>query len=154
MRFPNVKRGRPRDTGIIDERLNPVRIHGYPTVIDTYSSYVPIRLIDTNDTTQWISNSKMPNVWCKLDLGSAKVITKARLYQNTAVSVATQYKIESSDDDSTWTLQHTSAAGLGVGEYIVYIPYFRARYWRWWCLAGSASYGWDVMSIELWGLVF
>lgn len=153
MRFLDGQRNRLRSVKQADDRADCFyRIHGYPTVINSYTTYLPIALIDTNDATPWVSTTKLnATPWCKLDLGSPKIITKMRIYEGTGTDRATQYKLEASNDDASYYIVHTSAAALVGGEYLVYIPCLKYRYWKWTALAGNASFGWTLYSAELWG---
>ncbi len=154
MRFLDPRHGRPRSAEVIDRKLDAlVRIHGYPpTVKDTYSTYVAANLIDSNDATQWVSSTKLnTSPWIKLNLGSPKIISRIRLVEPVALSFATQYKVECSNDDAAYYLAFTSAAGRAGGTTFIYLPFLRYQYWKMTALAGNASYGWGVYSYELFG---
>lgn len=153
MKFLDARRGRQRSPGQIDPKTDCLyRIHGYPTVMDTYSTYVVWNLIDSNDATMWVSNSwAAAYPWCKLDVGSPKFITKSRLFQPSGDGRATQYKIEASNDDSTYDLIYTSPSGIATEEHIAYFPLLKYRYWRWTALAINHIYGWSLYSAELFG---
>lgn len=155
MNYIGARRDRRRFPGVIDQKNFAFnRLHGCPYAIDTYSTYYPYNLIDTNDGTAWVSASWMSAVpWIVLDLGSPKTVAKLRVNQSTGSDYATQLRVDCSDDYSTWVTVHTSPAGLGAGEYLWYPPCLRYRYWKVLAIAASWTYGWNVNSFELWGPV-
>lgn len=154
MRFLDVQRNRLRSVKQADDKSDCLyRIHGYPTVLNTYLTYGPLGVMDTDDGTFWLSSSMVnQSPWIELDLGAPKIIIKTRYRDDPGgASRATQFKIEASNDNANWYLVHTTAAGLAGGEYLFYVPGLKYRYWRWTALAGSGASGWAVWSLELFG---
>ena len=152
----DVRRDRRRYPGTIDDKLSVFnRIHGDPTAQDTYANYFPFYVIDNNDATFWVSATAFPgNPWIQLGLGVPRTVAKLRFYQGYVNGLATQFKIEvSNDNGASWYLAHTTPAGLGIGEYICYFPLLRYAAWRATALAGGAGFGWNVGSFELFGAV-
>lgn len=124
------------------------------TTIDNFSG-TGADAIDSNDATSWMSTSKVnATPWLRVDLGSAKTIDSFRLLEPSSgdCHIMTQYKIESSTDDSAWTTRYTSGTGLTGGNTgSVNLTSASARYWKITALAGSGSCGTQIYSFELWG---
>jgi len=155
MNYIGARRDRQRWPGVIDQKNYAFnRVHGCPWAIDTYSIYSPFYIMDSNDSTYWCSASWMSaNPWCALDLGAPRHVAKLRLLQSSGSEYATQIRIDCMDVwGGAWVTVHTSAAGLGPGEYLWYPPLLCYRYWKVTALASSWSYGWVVYALELWGL--
>lgn len=119
------------------------------TAIDYYSSWYPSKLIDGSDATYWGSYTHKPGgVWCKVELDAVKTLASIRLNQFTSVHGATQFKIETSDDDSTWTTRYTSAVSSPVGTTTIVLPFVSAKYIKATCLGGDGGSGWNVYEID------
>lgn len=122
------------------------------SVIDTWAGSSAY-LIDANDATSWESAThRNANPWCQIDLGALSTMVRVRLLQDATSWSATQFKIETSPDGSTWTLQFTSATGITTAEHIVEVPFVSARYIKVTCIGGSAGSGWIVYDVSVKGL--
>ena len=153
MNYIGARRDRNRWPGVIDQKNYAFnRAHGYPFVIDTYSTNYPVYLIDSNDGTFWTSASWMASKpWCALDLYYPRPIAKLRILQG-STEIATQFKISVKDDYlGSWIDVHTTPAGLTGGEYLWYPPLLTYRFWMATVVAASWVYGWNVYAFELWG---
>jgi len=117
------------------------------TVIDTWSgssSYI----IDGDDATQWNSASRKPGPWCKVELDAIRTLVSIRLLQSAGAHCATQFQIETSEDDSAWTTQYTSPGGISVAETIITLDLVSAKYIKATCLAGDGGSGWMVYDLS------
>lgn len=131
------------------------------TVIDTYGANPASNIIDGNDTTQWVSNTKKPNgVWFKLDFGAGNwVFHRIRFLQATGLPGATSFKVETCNDvapiDEFWEPLGTvtsidvvdgeytfnGVGGVGAGRYIKFT-----------CLDGHTGSGWEVLDVTVHGV--
>jgi F5/8 type C domain len=101
--------------------------------------------IDANDATYWSPGPCAGN-WLRVDLGSAKLITAWRVLQH-ATYYATAFKIQSSDDGSTWVDRALSGlAGVESGV-VALVTTASARYWR--LLGVTGPTPWQVATFEL-----
>src|SRR5690349_15242015 len=97
-----------------------------PSASSTYSpgsGYDPLYAFDAlagSAGHRWNSNLETPNgCWLQCDFGSAKYIDKFRLYQfGSGYQYASAFKIQSSNDGSSWTDRHTvsSVSSLDTGQ--------------------------------------
>src|SRR2546430_5325294 len=71
--------------------------------------------VDGNTSTRWSSSFGDPQ-WITVDLGSVQTVGSVRLYWERAS--ARSYKIQTSDDNVTWTDQFATEKGAGGVETI------------------------------------
>lgn len=126
---------------------------GTATVIDTWAGSASL-IIDGNDTTNWESTTRCnSNPWFKIDLGAVHGIIKFRFkqYGNAGATwSADTYKVEGSNDNSSWTVLATRT---GIAEETVVFGSLQSyRYFKVTCTSGSGSWGWKVFTFELWDL--
>lgn len=135
----------PANFGIADT-LTPTAT----TVIDTWSG-AAANLIDANDSTLWESSTwRNASPWCKIDLGSSKTIVQLRLLQDATSWSATQFRVETSPDNSSWTTNFTSAT-ISTAEHFVTLSSVACRYIRVTCSAGGSGSGWKVYDVSVKG---
>lgn len=83
------------------------------TASSTYSSYYPAsNAIDNSLSTSWIGASNSSSWWLKLDLGSSKSLSSISIYWNYSRG-SSNYNIQGSNDNSTWTNLYTGLSSLG-----------------------------------------
>ena len=108
-----------------------------------YSSDTADKAIDGSTSTFWQTPFPPNEHWLRLDLGSAKTVSRLRL--NGDAAPPTVY-VESSTDNTAWTLRHTISSPVsGWTQYDFTAA--TARYWR---VRGTLAY-WVVREIEYWG---
>jgi hypothetical protein len=108
------------------------------------------KAIDANDATYW-SPGPTAGQWLRIDLGSAKRITAWRMLQE-ATHLATEFKIQSSDDDSIWVDQVAMVGGVADSGVAALFTPTLARYWRLLGITGPPGSGynpWLVGAFEL-----
>lgn len=106
--------------------------------------------IDGNDATSAGMNGGNSTQWLQVDLGIAKAIARFRVLQaNGGFLRADAYKLQSSDDASSWVdrYSYTSASPDDTGQVILPVPIV-ARYWRIWT-ASSGAFAWNVYTFSL-----
>ncbi|MET3566969.1 chondroitin AC lyase [Leifsonia sp. 563] len=123
---------------------------GAPTTASDGTS--PASATDGNATTRWIADrTGSPDTsWLQVDLGSVRKIGAARLFWE--ASYASQYKIQVSDDGSTWRDAYTTpAAGSDGGTDLVALN-ATGRYVRMQTVKRAlTTYGVSVWEFEVFG---
>lgn len=123
---------------------------GAPTTASDGTS--PGSATDGNMTTRWIADrTGSPDAsWVQADLGSVRTIGAVRLFWE--ASFASQYKIQVSDDGSTWRDAYaTPAAGSDGGTDLVPVS-ATGRYVRMQTVKrASTSYGVSLFEFEVFG---
>ena len=73
---------------------------------DSTLTGIPVtRAVDGNAITRWIAADQAAGHWVKVDLGKIKNITYGTQVSFEKSGVAYQYKIETSKDNTNWTLK-------------------------------------------------
>jgi hypothetical protein len=112
------------------------------------SGYVATNAVDGSTATRWASVSKVDPQWIRVDLGSARSISKVTLVWD--LSCATAYRIETSNDDSTWTQVFATTTGdggtddvtlSGSGRYVRMVGTARCR----------STYGYSLQEFQVFG---
>jgi 3D (Asp-Asp-Asp) domain-containing protein len=80
------------------------------------SGYVAKNAFDGSTSTRWASVAKKDPQWLRVDLGSKKTIHKVKLIWD--LSCARSYKIQVSNDGSTFTTVYSTTTGPGGTESI------------------------------------
>jgi hypothetical protein len=109
------------------------------------TSHTPSRAVDANSTTRW-SSSYNDNNWIKVDLGTAQAIRRVILRWESAYGRA--YRIEVSNDNSTWTTVFSTSTGDGGTDNISFAP-ATARYVRMQGVTRGTSYGYSLWEFEV-----
>jgi hypothetical protein len=112
-------------------------------------------VIDANDGTYWAGASNpVADDWIKLYLRNPYGIDKIRFFQypyNGAWG-ATQFRIQISNDNSTWvTIKTIYPASDDLWIYLDALTY--SKYWRFYAVTGGAN-SWNIYTIELWGYYY
>ncbi len=130
--------------------INEALVTSGASAITTENPGTAVNAIDGNETTYWSSTSyPFQGPWLKVDLGVAKTILGHRLVQSNSNRITTQYKVEYSFDNSSWSLAYLSPTGLGAGTFLVqHSSAVKARYWRITALAGTSFY-WYIYTFGL-----
>jgi hypothetical protein len=113
-------------------------------------SSVPGNAIDGNDSTHWQPATGQQPGNITIDLGSAKAIINFRLLFFGAANLWSQYKIESSPDNATWTTAYQSASGLSAtdtGSVALTTP-ATARYWKFTGQAGNTDPAINTLELQ------
>jgi peptidoglycan/xylan/chitin deacetylase (PgdA/CDA1 family) len=97
---------------------DPLISQGKPVTASSVggSAYVAANAVDGNTATRWASVSHVDPQWIRVDLGATMTITKVSLVWD--VSCATSYKIQLSNNDSTYTDAFSTTTGDGATDDI------------------------------------
>jgi beta-galactosidase len=107
----------------------------------------PLSAVDGDLTTRWSSSFVDPS-WIEVDLGSPLLIDKVVLYWQAAYG--TQYQIQVSNDEQTWTPVYTQTAGQGGVETLTF-PAVIDRYIRMYGTARATQYGYSLFEFQVYG---
>lgn len=114
------------------------------------ANYAPRNAVDGNSGTRWASKSNTDPAWIRVDLGASANISRVRLQWD--LSCAKAYRVETSENDSTWTSIYTTADGKGGVEDLTVTG--RGRYVRMYgttrCRTGT-SYGYSLQEFQVFG---
>ncbi len=105
----------------------------------------PENAIDGNMATRWSSQFSDPQ-WITVDLGQKATIKKVILYWEHAYGKA--YKIEVSDDGTTWKEVYSTTEGDGGKDEITFKP-VSARYVRMGGSKRGTEYGYSLYEFEV-----
>jgi len=153
MIFLDAVRGRGRSAKSSDQKNDCLYEHcGWATAIDSYSVYTPERMIDRNESTQWVSGTWCgSHPWCRINLGSPHSICRIRFVQAASSDIASAMTLAGSNNDSTYTTV-SDVTGLGANENILTFPVNVYQYWKFTHVSGG-TYGWQICTIQLYGPV-
>jgi NedA-like, galactose-binding domain/Glycosyl hydrolases family 16 len=101
--------------------------------------------VDGNAATRWSSAYSDPQ-WIAVDLGSAQTVTSVRLRWEAAFGRS--YRIQTSNDNSTWADRYTTTTGAGGTETIA-VPATSARYVRLYGTQRGTAYGYSLWEFEV-----
>jgi beta-glucosidase-like glycosyl hydrolase len=108
----------------------------------------PAAALDGRSTTRWSSLASDPQ-WIQVDLGGTASVTSAVLNWETAF--ATGYRIDVSNDASTWTTIYSTTTGRGGVENLAIRG--TGRYIRMFGTARATGYGYSLWELEVHGTV-
>ena len=111
------------------------------------SSYSASKAVDANGTTRWAS-SYADNQNLIIDLWETKSVSSVKIAWE--VAYASQYQIQVSNDNSTWTTVYENYSGKGGTETINFSA-VNARYVKLYCIKRATSYGFSVYEFEVYG---
>ncbi len=103
--------------------------------------------VDGNGSTRWAS-SYNDNQYLTVDLGSNKSVTGARISWEAAY--ASQYQIQVSTDNSTWTTVYENYNSNGGTQEISFNA-TNARYVKLYCIRRATEWGFSVYEFEVYG---
>ncbi|MFI6099645.1 PQQ-dependent sugar dehydrogenase [Lentzea sp. NPDC051213] len=114
------------------------------------ANYVSKNAVDGNSATRWASKSNTDPAWIRVDLGASANISRVRLQWD--LSCAKAYRVETSENDSSWTSIYTTADGKGGVEDLTVTG--RGRYVRMFgttrCRTGT-SFGYSLQEFQVFG---
>ncbi|MFJ4851618.1 MULTISPECIES: discoidin domain-containing protein [unclassified Streptomyces] len=120
------------------------------TAVASYQDggYLASNAIDGNGSSRWSSDhSNDPNAWITVDLGAQFAVSTAVLNWEAAYGKA--YRIQVSDNASTWTDAYSTTNGQG-GTETVNIGR-NARYVRMQGITPATGYGYSLYEFEIYG---
>ncbi|MCW3844723.1 penicillin acylase family protein [Micromonospora yasonensis] len=109
------------------------------------TSYTPDKAVDGSLSSRW-GSSYTDNQWIRVDLGSARTVRRAVLRWEAAYGSA--YRIEVSNDGSTWQTAFSTTAGNGGVDNVTFTP-VTARYVRMYGVKRATSYGFSLYEFEV-----
>ncbi|MGC4806982.1 discoidin domain-containing protein [Micromonospora sp. DT233] len=102
--------------------------------------------VDGNTGTRWSSAAADPQ-WLQVDLGARATVTQVTLVWEDAYARA--FQLQTSDNGTTWTTVHSTAAGTGGTQTI---PVTGAgRYVRMYGTARATQYGYSLWELRVYG---
>jgi len=111
---------------------------------------VPASAFDYDPATRWATSSTTGWVdpgWISVDLGATATISKVVLQWDPAY--ATAYKIQTSDDNTTWRDIYSTTTGKGFKETLTVSG--TGRYVRMYGTARSSAYGYSLWEFQVYG---
>jgi hypothetical protein len=103
--------------------------------------------VDGNASTRWSSQFGDPQ-WIRVDLGAAASITRVRLNWEAAFGKA--YRVEVSDDSTTWKPVYSTASGDGGVDEITGLN-AAGRYVRVYGTQRGSQWGYSLWELEVFG---
>ncbi|WP_243425591.1 discoidin domain-containing protein [Clostridium paridis] len=103
---------------------------------------------DGNSNTRWESDWSDPQ-WISVDLGTSYNVTGVKLNWETAA--AKDYKIQVSNDNSSWVDAYTKTGGTGGTETLTFGASVTGRYVRMYGTARTTQYGYSLWDFEVYG---
>jgi len=103
------------------------------------------KAVDASDSSRWSSSYSDAN-WLKVDLGSAQTFSRVLLHWESAYGKA--YRIDVSNDNSTWTTVWSTSVGDGGLDIDAFAP-VTARYVRMQGVTRGTSYGYSLYELEV-----
>jgi acyl-homoserine lactone acylase PvdQ len=122
--------------------------HGRPATassVQFLTSHTPSKAVDADASTRW-SSSYSDNQWIRVDLGSVQPIARVVLHWEAAYGRS--YRIEVSNDASTWRTVWSTTTGNGGTDNNVFAA-TTARYVRMVGVARGTSYGYSLYELEV-----
>ncbi|WP_312878129.1 discoidin domain-containing protein [Lentzea indica] len=105
--------------------------------------------VDGDPTTRWASLEGVDPQWIAVDLGGNATISKVKL--NWEVAYASEYKIQTSADGSSWSTKKTlTGQNGGIDETSLATS---GRYVRIYGTKRGTSYGYSLFELEVWGSI-
>ncbi|MFD0568217.1 discoidin domain-containing protein [Kitasatospora gansuensis] len=112
------------------------------------SSYGAQNAFDGNPATRWASVEGKDPQWIRVDLGASANVTRVSL--NWEAAYAKTYRVEVSDDGTTWTRLANETAGNGGTDDWTGLS-GKGRYLRVYGTARGTSYGYSLYGVEVYG---
>jgi acyl-homoserine lactone acylase PvdQ len=126
----------------------PNLAHGRPATASStqfLTSLTPGKAVDADSSTRW-GSSFSDNQWIKVDLGSVQPVARVVLHWEAAYGRA--YRIEVSNDNSTWRTVWSTTTGNGGTDNDVFAS-TTARYVRMVGVTRATSYGYSLYEFEI-----
>ncbi|MEO5874048.1 MAG: glycoside hydrolase family 3 C-terminal domain-containing protein, partial [Streptosporangiaceae bacterium] len=118
------------------------------TASSSEGANAPAAALDGRTGTRW-SSQYTDDQWLRVDLGGTATVSKVTL--NWESAFATAYRLEVSDNGTTWTPIHTTTAGHGGVENLNVTG--QGRYLRFVGTARSSGYGYSLWEFQVFGTV-
>ena len=122
--------------------------HGRPATASStqfLTNLTPDKAVDANSSTRW-GSSFSDNQWIKVDLGSVQTVARVILRWESAYGRS--YRIEVSNDNSTWRTVWSTTTGNGGTDNAAFAA-TTARYVRMAGVARGTSYGYSLYELEI-----
>jgi len=113
-----------------------------------WNNLPPENVLDGNLSTRWASDWS-DDQWIQVDLGSVQQVGRAVLQWESAY--ASGYRIDVSDDGTTWRNVFTTSAGHGGEDVVAFAPQ-DARYLRMTGTQRATRYGYSLYELEVYSL--
>jgi hypothetical protein len=111
------------------------------------TGFEPAKAVDGNATTRWASVEGVDPQWIRVDLGATR--TLSRIVLRWEAAYAKSYRLEVSNDGTTWTTAHsTTTENGGVDDVTVAAS---GRYVRMYGTQRGTAYGYSLYEMEVWG---
>ncbi|MEU0571191.1 discoidin domain-containing protein [Nonomuraea sp. NPDC005983] len=112
------------------------------------SSYSSGKAFDGDTTsTRWASQEGHDPEWIRVDLGTPQQISRVKLFWEAAYGAS--YRIETSDDASSWTTVYSTTSGDGGLDDLTVSG--TGRYVRMYGTARGTSYGYSLYEMQVFG---
>ncbi|WP_020521979.1 discoidin domain-containing protein [Catelliglobosispora koreensis] len=106
------------------------------------------KAVDGNAATRWASVEGVDPQWIRVDLGSVRAVSRIKL--NWEAAYAKTYRVEFSNDGTTWTTKYTTSAGTaGIKEITTATG--DTRYVRVYGTQRGTAYGYSLWEFEVYG---
>ncbi|MBM9506921.1 discoidin domain-containing protein [Actinacidiphila acididurans] len=129
-------------SGTVISAFKPVKASSYE------GGNAPAAALDGRTTTRW-SSQYTDNEWLQVDLGGAASISGVVL--NWESAYGSGYRIEVSDNATSWTPIYTTTTGKGGIEKLPVTG--KGRYVRFYGTARATGYGYSLWEFQVWGTV-
>ncbi|RKE23548.1 chitosanase [Streptomyces sp. TLI_171] len=111
------------------------------------SSYPGTKAVDGSGTTRWASTEGVDNQWIRIDLGTGTAVNRVVLKWEAAYAKA--YRIELSDDGSSWRQVYSTTGGDGGTDDLAVSG--TGRYLRVYGTQRGTAYGYSLWEVEAYG---
>lgn len=105
------------------------------------------KAVDGSTSTRWASAEGVDNQWIRIDLGSSTAVKRVVLKWEVAYAKA--YRVELSDDGSTWRQVYTTSTGDGGTDDLAVNG--TGRYLRVFGTQRGTPYGYSLWEVEAYG---
>lgn len=112
------------------------------------SGFEASKATDGNSSTRWASIEGSNNEWIYVDLGTTQSINRVKLNWEDAYAKA--YKIQVSNDTTTWTDAYSTTTGNGAIDDITFTAK-SGRYVRVLGITRGTTYGYSLFDFEVYG---
>ncbi|MFI8962549.1 discoidin domain-containing protein [Streptomyces sp. NPDC053493] len=107
----------------------------------------PAKAVDGSATTRWASAEGADPQWLRVDLGTSAALSRVRIDWEAAH--ATAYRVQGSQDGTTWTDLHTTTTGDGGTDDLAVSG--TARYVRLLGTKRATPYGYSLWEFKVYG---
>ncbi|MXM66206.1 chemotaxis protein [Streptomyces sp. HUCO-GS316] len=111
------------------------------------AGFEPTKAVDGSTSTRWASLEGVDNQWIQIDLGSVTDVGQVVLKWEAAY--AKSYRVEVSDDASTWRQVYSTTTGDGGTDNLTVTG--SGRYLRVYGTQRATAYGYSLYEVEVYG---